>query len=667
MGRGRGTFKLILIIFIFYLAVQGSSATALDNGEAGSNNASPEAIEGTITGTITGTINSSTDNTVDTGSGSRLNNEKDYEWILLLPIFYGNLLFLSWISRFFDKMNFCFVLFVLTALLVIVIFSLLYSQADLIETNNSSNFTFYSQVIREIGDDSSIFSDFFLIISIIVSIIISLIIITVLYSALFKKRDDESNLKINKDKVTVNKDNVVIDKNRVKIDENRVKIDKKDFIRYKTRVLIDENELIVNLHDIVRNFLIIFLGLMWPTMLLYFHLKHIDYVTFYGIDDLEFPVYIIVASSIGILSYLFLSIEDVFCQLIPEYKRISIAWSYLRRITIAPFISLIGFYLLNQLRNTGDVTDLNHYSIFLFSFFAGVFTKTIEEWIYAWVQKLLPGDKKSEFEARTEYQIKESELVKKLRFDEDLVYALYNAKVRSIEELAASEPENLKNRLNFDSRNLGEHMGLLLTEQKERFDSYSKQQVKMYIDRAQTYMNIGRSEFITKLNMDRDLAFKLYYFAGIKTLEDLKNCNPANVFEKICDRKKEAEELVESKKIKITEAYKELCGYSEEDIKKLKKKADCICYFASIKTLEDLKNCDPAEVFEKIYECKKEAEELAKSKNIDIKELYKILCGGSEEDIKKFSKKIEDLSGEKTETEKQDSRPGSGDTTKDVM
>jgi len=632
MGRGSGTFKFVLIVLTFCLLIQGcygqsdGSTTDSDNSQ---NTQEPIIIE-------------------------------RYEWILLLPIIYGNLLFLSWVSRFFDKMNLCFVIFILIALLVLIVLIIFCPQVVFLGTNNSSAIlscseTFlpgannYSAILSCIerfpsgADSSCIFFYFYLLIF----IIVSLIIIAVLYSAFFKRDKEGYSLILDKDKVKILEDYAIVNIEGLEIDEKKVKNDEwkkgddeentykdrvkvhKDKVRInKSRILIDENELIVNLHDIVRNFLIIFMGLMWPTILLYFHIRRIDYVTFYGIESLAFPVYIIVASSIGVLSYLYLSIEDTFCQLIPEYKKISIAWSYLRRIAIAPFIALIGFYILKYMRNTEEITTLDAYSVFIFSFFAGVFTKTIEEWVYEWVQKLLPGDKKSEFEARTEYQIKESELVKKLRLDEDLAYALYNVKVRSIEELAASDAKNLKNRLNYDTRNLGEHMGLILTEQQERFDSYSEKQIRMYIDRAQTYMSINKSEFVTKLNMDMDLAFKLYYFASVKTLEDLKNCKPAEVIEKICISKKEAEEIAKSKSISRKEVYKDLCGYSEleEDIEKFKKKADCICYFARIKTLEDLKKRDPAETFEKIYTCKEEAEELANRMNIDVKELYKASC-----------------------------------------
>jgi hypothetical protein len=566
MGRGSGAFKFILIILTFYLLVQGSYA---QNGESSdSNNELLSEINGTIIATINGTITS----TVDTETDSELKNIEEYEWILLLPILYGNLLFLSWVSRFFDKMNFCFVLFILVALLLLILFFSCF-QTIQIGTSNYSNLSLCSRTILAETDDSSILSYIFLIIFSVLSLIISVIIIAILYSVFIKRRVDENNLIIDKDKVTLDKDDVIISENNVKIDKGMVKIDRNSFLMNKSRVPIDENCLIVTLHDILRNFIIIFTGLMWPMILFYLYLSDIDYIAIFGIDELEFPVYIIIASSIGILSYLFLSIEETFCQIIPEYKKISIAWSFLRRITIAPFIALIGFYLFNHLQNIEEATDVNDYFVFVFSFFAGIFTKTIEEWIYTWVQKLLPGDKKSEFEARTEYQIKESEFVKKLRFDEDLAYALYNAKVRSIEELAACNPENLKNRLNFDTRNLGEHMGLLLKEQKERFDSYSEEQVKMYIDRARTYMNIDKSEFVTKLNMSRDLAFKIYYFASIKTLEELKNCDPEKVHERICDCKREAEELAKSGKVGPEEAHKILCDCSEEKIKEFIEKA----------------------------------------------------------------------------------------------
>lgn len=490
MGRASRAFKFVLIIFILCLLIQGSYAVEEDNEINTSLN---ETINGTIDST-NGTTN--IDSTTNNAKNSTADNTQKFQWILLLPIFYGNLLFLSWMSRFFDKMNLCFVFFVVIALLVLLL-SFFYSLTD---------------ILRYLILPMSF-------------IIVFATIIAILYEVFFiQRKGDESNL-------------------------------------------------IENLHDTVRNFIVIFTGLMWPLILLYLNYNDIRYVTFYGIEKLRFPVYIIAASSIGILSYLFLSIETIFSHLVPEYKKISIAWSYLRRISIAPFIALIGFYFLNHLQNINEMEDINDYFVFVFSFFAGVFTKTIEEWIYSWVQKLLPGDKKDEFHSRTESEVKESDFVKKMRFDEDLAYSLYSAKIRTIEELATCNPKDLLKRLNFDARNLGEEMGFLLKEHKERFGSYSERQIKMYIDRAKTYMNIDSLEFVTKLKIDRDLAFMLYYFANIKTLEDLKNCDPHEVYNKLYDCEKEAEELVKREKIDIEKAREIVCTCPEEKIRKLKEKA----------------------------------------------------------------------------------------------
>jgi hypothetical protein len=128
----------------------------------------------------------------------------------------------------------------------------------------------------------------------------------------------------------------------------------------------------------VRSYYIFGLMLTWPGILIYFYVNDIKYVSLHGIADLAFPVYIITASFIGVLSYLLLSIEETFCDLIPQYQKASIAWSYLRRILIAPFIAIIGFYLINYLPNKPEeIKNINDHFVFVFSFFAGVFTKSI--------------------------------------------------------------------------------------------------------------------------------------------------------------------------------------------------------------------------------------------------------------------------------------------------
>ena len=151
---------------------------------------------------------------------------------------------------------------------------------------------------------------------------------------------------------------------------------------------------------------------------------------------------------------------------------------------------------------------------------------------------------------------------------------LYGAKIRTIEELAGCNAKEIKKKVNLDTRNLGEGMGCPIKKRGERLGSYSEQQIRGYINKAQEYMGIDKSNFVTKLEMDKDLAFKLQYIANIKTIKDLATCNPKEVHEKICYCKKEAEELAKSKDIAIKKAYEELCGYSEEDIKDYKNKAE---------------------------------------------------------------------------------------------
>ena len=415
--------------------------------------------------------------------------------ILLLPLFLGALLFLSWMCRFFDRMNFCFVTFLFIALLLVP----LWLQAvDLI-----------SEEVLHI---------------LIVLILIS--IFTVIYYEYKQRKRDKCN----------------------KIDENDAS---------------DKNNLIMGLHDILRNFIVIFVVLIWPIVLLYFNYKNIDYIAFYGVDKLQFPVYIIAASFVGILSYLFLSIEETFDQLIPEYQKISITWSYLKRILTAPFIAVVGFYLLNHLLRIQEMKEINDYFVFVFSFFAGVFTKTIETWIFAWVQKLLPGDKKDEFDARAEYKVENSFFVTKLRLDGDLAYMLYNAKIRTIEELASFKAEDLMKKVNLDTRNQGEGIGCPLKKREKTLGSYTKEQLELYIDRAKYYTEMDeKSSLVKELKMDRDLAFKLCIRADIKDLDGLKKCDPKYIHKKICDYKKESQE-----------AHDRLCECSEEIIQNFKEKA----------------------------------------------------------------------------------------------
>jgi hypothetical protein len=80
----------------------------------------------------------------------------------------------------------------------------------------------------------------------------------------------------------------------------------------------------------------------------------------------------------------------------------------------------------------------------VFSFFVGIFTKTIESWIYDWVQKILPGGKKVEYDLRDNYRIRELPFITKLGLDEDVAYKLYHVNIKTIDDLASFTPEKLK-------------------------------------------------------------------------------------------------------------------------------------------------------------------------------------------------------------------------------
>lgn len=536
-GAG-GPCKYLGIIFILSLLIQGICA-AQANNETGSNlnNSINSTINGTITGNLNGTLNNTTNETfngtvIGTINGTlngTISNTQVFPRILLLPLFLGSLLFLCWLCRFFDRMNFCFVSFLLIALLLGLLWR---SQLRLI-----------ALILEYVP-------------YILIVFIFSFIIIIIYYEDK-KRKEKKGNNKDESDEKNKDNEEIGYEKNE---DNKKEENNGKDENGEKAK-----SNLIMWLHDIARNFIIIFVVLVWPIVLLYFDYRKIDYITFYGIEKLQFPVYIIAASFVGILSYLFLSIEERFNQLIPEYMKISIAWSYLKRILTAPFIAIVGFYLLNHLLRIEEINEVNDYFVFVFSFFAGVFTKTIETWIFAWVQKLLPGDKKDEFDSRFQYKVENSLFVVKLRLDEDLAYMLHSVRIRTIEDLASfyDKEEHLINKIDLDTRNLGEGTGCPAKRREKMLGSYRKKQLEIYTKRAYYYTKMDeKNDLVKYLKMDRDLAFKLCIRADIKDLDSLINCDPKYVHKKICDYKTESKE-----------AHDMLCECSEEIIQKFKEKA----------------------------------------------------------------------------------------------
>jgi outer membrane lipoprotein SlyB len=528
-GAG-GVCKSLVVIFILSLLIQGvCAAESIDTSSSETfnstinctvigaiNDTTNETFNGTIAGTINGTVNDTVSGTVigtingtitDPANGTAIGTINGalngtisgttykihpFQWVLIIPILVGYLIFLCWMCRFFDRMNFCFVVFILIMLIVLLLW--------LTPLNLSSTATWV----------------IFVIVLLLLIIILLIILFPAVCCEVFAKRENNPGNGSN----TTNKSNPIM-----------------------------------NLHDITRNFIIISATLMWPLLLLYFYINDIESIMFYGIEKLEFPIYIIAASTIGALSYLLLSIEETFSQLLPEYKKIGIAWSYIRRILIAPFIALIVVYLL-PFQNSTDVNSTNEKFLFLF-----------------------PAYSKEELESRTEtYNVENSVFVKKLGLDEDLACMLYNAKIRTIEELAGCNAKELANKVNLDTRNLGEGIWCLVKGQSDRLGSYSEKQIQRYINKAQEYMEIDKSDFVKEqeLKMSKDQAFKLCYIASIKTIEELANCDPGKVHEILCDCPKEAEELAKREMKKYEDVHEALCNYSEKKIEKFKEDAKII-------------------------------------------------------------------------------------------
>ena len=307
----------------------------------------------------------------------------------------------------------------------------------------------------------------------------------------------------------------------------------------------------------------------------------------------------------------------------------SIAWSYIRRILIAPFIALIVVYILPFNKSDG-VNLTNEISIFFFSFIAGFFTKAVEEWVYEGVKKFLPDASKEEFKSRNEkYGVEKSDFVTKLGLPEDLAYLLYNAKIRTIEELARCNAEEIIDKVNLDTRNLGEGMGCPVKERGERLGDHSINQIRLAIEKAQEYLGIGKSKFVKVLGMKEDLASKLYNFANIRTIEDLSSRNEEYIYNRLSICKQEANK--KTIKEHIDTAIEYMAIDKSEFVTKLnmdKGLAFKLSHFANIKTIEELKMSTLNNVHAKICDYKEES-----------KEVHDRLCECSEEIIQKFINK----------------------------
>ena len=189
----------------------------------------------------------------------------------------------------------------------------------------------------------------------------------------------------------------------------------------------------------IRNSLLLLSLFSWIPVIMYLLYKQKEYIVLS--DNLRFPVYIPVAALIGVLSYLLMSIQEIFSQKIHVYKKKSIVYGYLRRIIIAPYIAILGVYILLD-----AVKIQNLWFVLLFSFFTGMFTKTIEVWLYKSIQGLLPEELRNEFNERDKYNVENSELVVRLSVEEDVANQLYlYNNIDSVEQLAVADFHKLKN------------------------------------------------------------------------------------------------------------------------------------------------------------------------------------------------------------------------------
>lgn len=561
MGGGSGACKFLGIILIFILLVQGSFAAEESNGaNENSNYTINDTVNGTIIGTVNGTINGTIIDTVNNTTvngtvvgivngtingtiSSTRSKPAPFEWVLILPVLAGYLLFLCWMCRFFDKMNFCFVVFIL-----IILIALLLRLLPL-------NF-----------GPTAIWILFVIVLLLLIAMVLNILFAAVCSEVFPRGENNQKNESNSGNKSSkTNKSNPIM-----------------------------------NLHDIVRNFIVISVTLMWPLLFIYFYMNNIESVTFFGIEEVEFPV-IIAASSIGVLSYLLLSIEEIFGQLIPEYKKMSIAWSYLRRILIAPFMALIIVYIL-PFNKPDNTTLTDEISVFFFSFIAGFFTKPAEEWIYVGVQKFLPDASKEEFKSRAEkYDVEKSDFVTKLGLPEDLACMLYYAKIRTIEDLAGCNAKTILNKVNIDTRNLGEGMWCPVKGQNDRLGSYSEEQIQGYIDKANEHIGKGEYKLIKILKDKQELASRIYKFANIKTIEDLSTRNKTYIYNRLktCNEEEEEDEIEEG--IKRAMVYMDLA--ESELVTKLKMDKDLafkLSIFASIKSIEDLKKMNVEDFYAKL-------------------------------------------------------------------
>ncbi|MCZ7398344.1 MAG: hypothetical protein O8C62_01465 [Candidatus Methanoperedens sp.] len=243
----------------------------------------------------------------------------------------------------------------------------------------------------------------------------------------------------------------------------------------------------------IRNILFLLSLISWPVILFYLLYEHKENIVLS--DNLRFPVYIPAAALIGVLSYLLMSVQEVFTQVIHVYKKKSIVWGYVRRVLIAPYIAILGVYILLD-----AVKIQNLWFVLFFSFFTGMFTKTIEEWLYKSIRGLLPEELRNEIKERDKYNVENSELVVRLNIEKDVAFNLYYSDIDTVEQLAVADFHKLKNKEDIIEKYFDNIV--------EKADEQTKE-----IKRLKEILNLTPSEL--KLITDKAKVYSIKDFANV--------------------------------------------------------------------------------------------------------------------------------------------------------
>ncbi len=383
---------------------------------------------------------------------------------------------------------------------------------------------------------------------------------------------------------------------------------------YNNRVFPGKRE------KLLRNSLLILSLSTWLLVLSYLFIYHKENIVLS--ENLRFPVSILAAAFIGILSYLLLSIQEVFSQVMHVYKKKSIVYGYLRRIIIAPYIAVLGVYVLL------DAAKIqNSWFVLLFSFFTGMFTKTIEVWLYKSIQGLLPEEFRNEFNERDKYNVENSELVVRLDVEEDVAFKLYYNNIDTVEKLAIAGFDDLKNKEEgwitkdyFNNIVVKAKIQIAEIDKLKEYLKLTPSELKLLIDKARVY---SIKEFanvdIDSVNWEAEVATEntkisnIFKQKQIKARENLKTLSLEEL-EKSRDISKEKADYFDILNLHSDIRAIGISNWAVEDTQKL--------LGHRIKTLKDLKNlCDSegkSNVLEKIKDTPRISELIEKILLIEV-------------------------------------------------